>query len=104
MYIVSIALFRAAEELGCQSGWCYQRHFDNYLSAPMPFFAAVAQHMQRITLGSADLLAGGRLQLAVAQPTSWSSSSPAFHLQQNLRLLADMARHVGPALGWPPAG
>ena len=80
-----IALFRAAEELGYQSGWCYQRHFDNYLSAPMPFFAAVAQHTERITLGSAvigmryedpvllaegagtaDLLSGGRLQLAVS--------------------------------------
>jgi alkanesulfonate monooxygenase SsuD/methylene tetrahydromethanopterin reductase-like flavin-dependent oxidoreductase (luciferase family) len=80
-----IALFRAAEELGYQSGWCYQRHFDNYLSAPMPFFAAVGQHTERITLGSAvigmryedpvllaegagtaDLLTGGRLQLAVS--------------------------------------
>jgi alkanesulfonate monooxygenase SsuD/methylene tetrahydromethanopterin reductase-like flavin-dependent oxidoreductase (luciferase family) len=36
-----IALFRAAEELGYQSGWAYQRHFDHYLSSPLPFFAAV---------------------------------------------------------------
>ena len=80
-----IRLFQAAEALGYQSGWCYQRHFDNYLSAPMPFFAAVAQHTARIDIGSAvigmryedpvllaegagtaDLLAGGRLQLAVS--------------------------------------
>lgn len=80
-----LRLFQVAEELGYQSGWCYQRHFDNYLSAPMPFFAAVAQHTERITLGSAvigmryedpillaegagtaDLLSGGRLQLAVS--------------------------------------
>ncbi len=80
-----IRLFQAAEALGYQSGWCYQRHFDNYLSAPMPFFAAVAQHTDRIDLGSAvigmryedpvllaegagtaDLLSGGRLQLAVS--------------------------------------
>src|SRR6202000_2974441 len=66
-----------------QSGWAYQRHFDNYLSSPIPFFAAAGQHTSRITLGSAviparfqepillaeaagtaDLLTGGRLQLA----------------------------------------
>ena len=48
-----IALFRAAEELGYQSGWAYQRHFDHYLSSPLPFFAAVGQHTSRIHLGSA---------------------------------------------------
>ena len=80
-----IALFRAAEDLGYQSGWAYQRHFDHYLSSPLPFFAAVGQHTQRILLGSAvipmryqdpvllaeaagttDLLVDGRLQLALA--------------------------------------
>jgi alkanesulfonate monooxygenase SsuD/methylene tetrahydromethanopterin reductase-like flavin-dependent oxidoreductase (luciferase family) len=80
-----IALYRAAEELGYQSGWAYQRHFDHYLSSPLPFFAAVGQHTERIRLGSAvipmryqepvllaeaaattDLLVGGRLQLALA--------------------------------------
>ncbi|MFT4286158.1 LLM class flavin-dependent oxidoreductase [Nocardioides sp.] len=80
-----IQLFRAAEELGYQSGWAYQRHFDHYLSSPLPFFAAAGQHTERITLGSAvipmryqepillaeaagvtDLLIGGRLELALA--------------------------------------
>lgn len=80
-----IALYRAAEALGYQSGWSYQRHFDHYLSSPLPFFAAVGQHTSRITLGAAvlpmryqdpillaeaagttDLLIGGRLELAVA--------------------------------------
>lgn len=80
-----IALFRAAEEAGYQSGWVYQRHFDHYLSSPLPFFAAVGQHTERIALGSAvipmryqdpillaeaagvaDLLVGERLQLALA--------------------------------------
>lgn len=80
-----IALYQAAERLGYQSGWSYQRHFDNYLSSPLPFFAAVGQHTSRITLGSAvlpmryqdpillaeaagttDLLIDGRLQLAIA--------------------------------------
>lgn len=80
-----IALYQAAEALGYQSGWAYQRHFDNYLSSPLPFFAATGQHTQHITLGSAvipmryqdpillaeaagttDLLIGGRLELAVS--------------------------------------
>jgi alkanesulfonate monooxygenase SsuD/methylene tetrahydromethanopterin reductase-like flavin-dependent oxidoreductase (luciferase family) len=83
-----IELFQAAEDLGYQSGWAYQRHFDNYLSSPIPFFAAVAEHTSRITLGSAviparyqepillaeaagtaDLLSGGRLQLALSSGT-----------------------------------
>jgi alkanesulfonate monooxygenase SsuD/methylene tetrahydromethanopterin reductase-like flavin-dependent oxidoreductase (luciferase family) len=80
-----IALFEAAERLGYQSGWAYQRHFDNYLSSPLPFFAAAGQRTERITLGSAvipmryqdpillaeaagttDLLVGGRLNLTLS--------------------------------------
>lgn len=80
-----IALYQAAEALGYQSGWSYQRHFDHYLSSPLPFFAAAGQHTKHITLGSAvipmryqdpillaeaagttDLLIGGRLELAIA--------------------------------------
>ena len=83
-----IELFQAAEALGFQSGWAYQRHFDHYLSSPIPFFAAAGQHTTRITLGSAviparyqepillaeaagtaDLLTGGRLQLAFSSGT-----------------------------------
>jgi alkanesulfonate monooxygenase SsuD/methylene tetrahydromethanopterin reductase-like flavin-dependent oxidoreductase (luciferase family) len=80
-----ISLFTGAERLGYQSGWAYQRHFDNYLSSPAPFFAAVGQHTDSITLGSAvipmryqdpillaeaagtaDLLIGGRLNLSLS--------------------------------------
>ena len=80
-----VSLFRTAERLGYQSGWAYQRHFDNYLSSPLPFFAAAGQHTERITLGSAvipmryqdpillaeaagttDLLIDGRLNLALS--------------------------------------
>ncbi len=80
-----IELFRTAEQLGYQSGWAYQRHFDHYLSSPLPFFAAAGQHTKHITLGSAvipmryqdpillaeaagttDLLIGGRLELAIS--------------------------------------
>lgn len=79
-----IELFRAAEQLGYDTGWVYQRHFDNYLSAPLPFLAAVGQHTSRIRLGTAiigvryespvqlaeaaavtDLLTGGRLELGL---------------------------------------
>lgn len=80
-----IELFKQAERLGYQSGWAYQRHFDHYLSSPLPFFAAVGQHTNSITLGSAvipmryqdpillaeaagttDLLIGERLELAIS--------------------------------------
>jgi alkanesulfonate monooxygenase SsuD/methylene tetrahydromethanopterin reductase-like flavin-dependent oxidoreductase (luciferase family) len=80
-----IELYKVAEGLGYQSGWSYQRHFDHYLSSPLPFFAATGQHTSHITLGSAviplryqepillaeaaattDLLVGGRLELAVS--------------------------------------
>ncbi|MDH7803919.1 MULTISPECIES: LLM class flavin-dependent oxidoreductase [unclassified Rhizobium] len=80
-----IELFKAAEKLGYQSGWAYQRHFDHYLSSPLPFFAAAGQHTRHITLGSAvipmryqdpillaeaagttDLLIDGRLELAIS--------------------------------------
>lgn len=80
-----IELFRQAERLGYQSGWAYQRHFDHYLSSPLPFFAAAGQHTSRITFGSAvipmryqdpillaeaagttDLLIDGRLELAIS--------------------------------------
>ncbi len=84
-----IELFRTAEQLGYQSGWAYQRHFDHYLSSPLPFFAATGQHTKHITLGSAvipmryqdpillaeaagttDLLIGGRLELAISTGTN----------------------------------
>ena len=80
-----IELFRYAESLGFQGGWAYQRHFDHYLSSPLPFFSAVGQYTSHITLGTAvlptryqepvllaeaaattDLLVGERLQLAVS--------------------------------------
>jgi alkanesulfonate monooxygenase SsuD/methylene tetrahydromethanopterin reductase-like flavin-dependent oxidoreductase (luciferase family) len=80
-----IELYKTAERLGYDSGWAYQRHFDNYLSSPLPFFAAVGQHTDRILLGSAvlpmryqdpvllaeaagtaDLLINGRLNLAMS--------------------------------------
>lgn len=80
-----IELFKAAERLGYQTGWAYQRHFDHYLSSPLPFFAAAGQHTKHIVLGSAvipmryqdpillaeaaattDLLIDGRLELAIS--------------------------------------
>jgi alkanesulfonate monooxygenase SsuD/methylene tetrahydromethanopterin reductase-like flavin-dependent oxidoreductase (luciferase family) len=79
-----IELFRAGEQLGYDAGWAYQRHFDNYMAAPLVFLPVVAQHTTRITLGTAivgmryeapilmaeaagtaDLLTNGRLQLGL---------------------------------------
>jgi hypothetical protein len=94
-----VELFKAAEKLGYQSGWAYQRHFDQYLSSPIPFFAAVGQHTGRITLGSAvipmryqdpillaeaagtaDLLTEGWLQLAFSSGTDiWDAVFGAVH-------------------------
>ncbi|MGW0036134.1 LLM class flavin-dependent oxidoreductase [Gordonia sp. NPDC003376] len=48
-----IELFRVAEELGFDTGWVYQRHFDNYLASPLTFLSAVGQHTSRIGLGTA---------------------------------------------------
>ena len=50
-----IELFRYAESLGYQGGWAYQRHFDHYLSSPLPFFSAAGQYTSHITLGTAVL-------------------------------------------------
>lgn len=80
-----IELFRVAESLGYDTGWVYQRHFDNYLASPLTFLAAVGQHTSRISLGTAviamryedpillaeaagtaDLLTARRLKLAIS--------------------------------------
>jgi alkanesulfonate monooxygenase SsuD/methylene tetrahydromethanopterin reductase-like flavin-dependent oxidoreductase (luciferase family) len=79
-----IELFRVAEQLGYDTGWVYQRHFDNYLAAPLPFLTAAGEHTDRIGLGTAiigaryedpvllaeaagttDLLTGDRLQVGL---------------------------------------
>jgi alkanesulfonate monooxygenase SsuD/methylene tetrahydromethanopterin reductase-like flavin-dependent oxidoreductase (luciferase family) len=80
-----VELFRIAEQLGYDSGWVRNRHFDNYLSSPLTLLAAAAQRTERISLGTAiipvgyedpirlaedaatvDLLSDGRLELGVA--------------------------------------
>jgi alkanesulfonate monooxygenase SsuD/methylene tetrahydromethanopterin reductase-like flavin-dependent oxidoreductase (luciferase family) len=81
-----IALFQAGEALGYDRGWVYQRHFDNYMSSPLVFLPVVAQHTERISLGTAiigvryedpillaeaastaDHLSNGRLELGLAK-------------------------------------
>lgn len=81
-----IALFQEAERIGYDRGWVYQRHFDNYLAAPLVFLPVVAQHTERISVGTAiigiryedpillaeqastaDHLTGGRLELGLAK-------------------------------------
>jgi alkanesulfonate monooxygenase SsuD/methylene tetrahydromethanopterin reductase-like flavin-dependent oxidoreductase (luciferase family) len=81
-----IALFQEAERIGFDRGWVYQRHFDNYLASPLVFLPVVAQHTERIGVGTAiigiryedpillaeqastaDHLTGGRLELGLAK-------------------------------------
>jgi alkanesulfonate monooxygenase SsuD/methylene tetrahydromethanopterin reductase-like flavin-dependent oxidoreductase (luciferase family) len=132
-----IELFQTAEKLGFQSGWAYQRHFDQYLSSPIPFFAAAGQHTDTITLGSAvipmryqdpillaeaagtaDLLTGGRLQLAFSSGTdTWdgvfgavSTDARAEGQRRLARFLAGVSGETihtvteRKGIGGPPAG
>lgn len=78
-------LFARAEELGYDAGWVRTRHLEAYLSAPLPFLAAVAQRTERLRLGTSvvpiryenpvrlaeeaattDLLTEGRLELGLS--------------------------------------
>lgn len=111
-----IKLFKSAETLGYQSGWVYQRHFDHYLSSPLPFLAAAGQHTHRITLGTAvlpmryqdpillaeaagvtDLLVDRRLQLAVA--TGVNASFDAVFGASDFDTRTDA--EVGSNVSWP---
>jgi alkanesulfonate monooxygenase SsuD/methylene tetrahydromethanopterin reductase-like flavin-dependent oxidoreductase (luciferase family) len=117
-----IALFRTAEELGYQAGWAYQRHFDHYLSSPLPFFAAVGQHTSRIRLGSAvipmryqdpillaeaagttDLLVDGRLDLALATGSTalWDPVFGAVERDARTEARARLARFLAAVAGEP---
>lgn len=53
-----IELFRFAEELGLDSGWVRTRHMQYGLPSPAVYFGALAQHTQRIGLGSAVIPVG----------------------------------------------
>jgi alkanesulfonate monooxygenase SsuD/methylene tetrahydromethanopterin reductase-like flavin-dependent oxidoreductase (luciferase family) len=47
-----IRLFEHAEQLGYDVGWVRVRHFEQFLSSPLPFLTAVGQHTSRIRLGT----------------------------------------------------
>jgi alkanesulfonate monooxygenase SsuD/methylene tetrahydromethanopterin reductase-like flavin-dependent oxidoreductase (luciferase family) len=97
-YRQAIDLFRAAEELGYDSGWVIHRHFrqgNEHVSAPLVLLAAIAEHTSRIHLGTGvyvlpledplvvaeaaatlDELSGGRLQFGVGSgpfPGAWEA-------------------------------
>jgi alkanesulfonate monooxygenase SsuD/methylene tetrahydromethanopterin reductase-like flavin-dependent oxidoreductase (luciferase family) len=81
----AVELFTIAEDLGYDSGWVRNRHFDNYLASPLTLLTAAAQQTSRIRLGTAiipvgyedpirlaedaavtDLLSDQRLELGIA--------------------------------------
>jgi len=90
LYRRLIAQFVAAEELGFESGWIAQHHFEDGRSgagagaSPFTLLAAVAEHTSRIRLGTAvmtvplenplrlaedaatvDILSGGRVEFGI---------------------------------------
>jgi alkanesulfonate monooxygenase SsuD/methylene tetrahydromethanopterin reductase-like flavin-dependent oxidoreductase (luciferase family) len=86
-YRIALDLFQAAEQLGFESGWVAQHHFQNgagRLPSTLTFLAAAAERTRRIRLGTAiiilpledpirlaedaavvDTLSGGRLELGL---------------------------------------
>src|SRR5690349_15954249 len=82
----SIELAVAAEELGADGAYYRVHHFARQLSSPFPLLAAIGARTNRIEIGtgvidmryenplymaedagSADLIAGGRLQLGISR-------------------------------------
>lgn len=54
----AIELFRFAEQLGLDSGWLRTRHLQYGLPSPAVLFGAIAQHTERIGLGTAVIPVG----------------------------------------------
>ena len=53
-----VELLQIAEQLGYDSGWVRNRHFDNYLASPLTLLTAAAQKTERIRLGTAIIPVG----------------------------------------------
>jgi alkanesulfonate monooxygenase SsuD/methylene tetrahydromethanopterin reductase-like flavin-dependent oxidoreductase (luciferase family) len=88
-----LKLVESAEELGIDSVWSRQRHFEQtYLSSPLLFFAAASQRTTRMTFGTAllvmryydpillaeelatlDLLTGGRVEVVYSNSRDYHS-------------------------------
>jgi alkanesulfonate monooxygenase SsuD/methylene tetrahydromethanopterin reductase-like flavin-dependent oxidoreductase (luciferase family) len=110
----SIELAVAAEELGLDGAYFRVHHFARQLAAPFPLLAAVGARTSRIEIGtgvidmryenplymaeeaaSADLIAGGRLQLGVSRgsPEPALQGARAFgHVPPDGHADADLAR------------
>ena len=97
----AVELFSIAEELGYDSGWVRNRHFDNYLSSPLTLLAAAAERTSRIKLGTAVITLG------YEEPIRLAEDAATVDLLSDSRLQLGIGRGIplfGPVFGQDDAG
>jgi alkanesulfonate monooxygenase SsuD/methylene tetrahydromethanopterin reductase-like flavin-dependent oxidoreductase (luciferase family) len=75
-----VELFRAAEAFGFDSGWVRMRHFEQILSSPLTFLAAVSQVTSTIKLGT------GIIPIRYKEPIQLAEAAATVDLLSNNRL------------------
>jgi len=95
-----VELFRAAEAFGFDSGWVRMRHFEQILSSPLTFLAAVSQVTSTIKLGT------GVIPIRYKEPIQLAEAAATVDLLSNNRLelglgsgIASMRKILDPVLG-----
>jgi len=95
-----VELFRAAESFGYDSGWVRMRHFEQILSSPLTFLAAVSQVTSTIKLGT------GIIPIRYKEPIQLAEAAATVDLLSNNRLelglgsgIASMRKILDPVLG-----
>lgn len=105
-----LGFFELAEDLGYETGYVRSRHLQPFLSAPLPFLAALGQRVSRLHLGTqviplrfesaarlaeeiatTDLLVQGRLRIGVG---SGYSSADAVNLEAFGPTRGDVREHA----------
>jgi alkanesulfonate monooxygenase SsuD/methylene tetrahydromethanopterin reductase-like flavin-dependent oxidoreductase (luciferase family) len=95
-----VELFRAAEAFGYDSGWVRMRHFEQILSSPLTFLAAVSQVTSTIKLGT------GIIPIRYKEPIQLAEAAATVDLLSNNRLelglgsgIASMRKILDPVFG-----